>query len=241
MYKIDEKKFDDAMLRWMDCILNEQNCAAYGYSTEISFSSGWLRDQEFYKRSVWNEAQELLQHQTWRAENIAGADISKRILQCLEIKMPSGKKQNLTDWHEEDIFDYIPPQKTNQIFTPRWVVEKMVDELEAENPGCFDDPNKTFADLYMKSGLYITEIVKRLFRSEKMKALYPDDDERVRHILRHQVYGMAPTRIIYLIATNYILGFDDQLKSETTHFVQADAAAAAKDGTLDKLVKKHFG
>ena len=141
----------------------------------------------------------------------------------------------------EDIFDYIPPQKTNQIFTPRWVVQKMVDELEEQNPGCFDDPTKTFADLYMKSGLYITEIVKRLFRSEKMKEKFPDDDERIRHILRNQVYGMAPTRIIYLIATNYILGFNETLKKETKNFVQADAAEASKDGRLAELVERYFG
>ena len=71
------------------------------------------------------------------------------------------------DASDEDIFDYIPPQKTNQIFTPKNVVVKMVDALEQENPGIFDDPNRTFADLYMKSGLYITEIVKRLFRSRR--------------------------------------------------------------------------
>ena len=82
------------------------------------------------------------------------------------------KKQQLADYDEsqaEDIFDYIPPQKTNQIFTPRWVVSMMVDQLEENNPGCFDDPDKTFADLYMKSGLYITEIVKRLYRSSGLK------------------------------------------------------------------------
>ena len=155
------------------------------------------------------------------------------------------KKMELADYFNEaqteDIFDYIPPQKTNQIFTPRWVVKKMVDELEQNNPGCFDDPTKTFADLYMKSGLYITEIVKRLFRSEKMKAQFPDDEARLRHILSHQVYGMAPTRIIYLIATNYILGFDEKLKAETMNFVQADAAEAAKEGRLAELVTKHFG
>lgn len=155
------------------------------------------------------------------------------------------KKQELANYfdesHDEDIFDYIPPQKTNQIFTPRWVVQKMVDQLEENNPGCFDDPTKTFADLYMKSGLYITAIVKRLFRSEKIKEQIPDDGERIRHILRHQVYGMAPTRIIYLIATNYILGFDEKLKEETSNFVQEDAAQAAKDGTLEELVNKHFG
>ena len=155
------------------------------------------------------------------------------------------KKAELADYfdesHTEDIFDYIPPQKTNQIFTPRWVVKKMVDELEAENPGCFDNPEHTFADLYMKSGLYITEIVKRLYHSPGIKAAYPDDGERIRHILREQVYGMAPTQIIYRIATNYILGFDETLKNETKNFVQADAAEAAKNGTLEQLVEKHFG
>lgn len=155
------------------------------------------------------------------------------------------KRAELADYfdesHTEDIFDYIPPQKTNQIFTPRWVVKKMVDELEAENPGCFDDPSHTFADLYMKSGLYITEIVKRLYHSSGIKAAFPDDGERVRHILRKQVFGMAPTEIIYKIATNFILGFDDTLKAETMNFVQADAAEAAKNGTLEQLVKEKFG
>lgn len=155
------------------------------------------------------------------------------------------KRQELADYFDEskdeDIFDYIPPQKTNQIFTPRWVVQKMVDQLEEQNPGCFDDPDNTFADLYMKSGLYITEIVKRLYRSEKMKKLIPDDQERIRHILRKQVYGMAPTRIIYLIATNYILGFDPELRHETANFVEADAAEASKAGTLSELVDQCFG
>ncbi len=155
------------------------------------------------------------------------------------------KKQQLANYFdeslEEDIFDYIPPQKTNQIFTPKWVVAKMVEELEANNPVCFDDPDKTFADLYMKSGLYITEIVKRLYRSEAIKATYPDDKERIRHILQKQVYGMAPTRIIYLIATNYILGFDEDLKEEVNNFIEADAAEAAKKGELAELVNECFG
>lgn len=155
------------------------------------------------------------------------------------------KKQQLANYFDEtldeDIFDYIPPQKTNQIFTPKWVVEKMVDELETNNPGCFDNPDKTFADLYMKSGLYITEIVKRLYRSEVVKAAFPNDKERIRHILQKQVYGMAPTRIIYLIATNYILGFDEDLKEEVHNFIEADAAEAAKKGELEKLVEECFG
>lgn len=155
------------------------------------------------------------------------------------------KKEALADYFDErqtqDIFDYIPPQKTNQIFTPRWVVKKMVDELEQENPGCFDNPDATFADLYMKSGLYITEIIKRLYRSPKMKQLFPDKKARIHHILEKQVYGMAPSRIIYLIATNYIFGFDKTYKADNPHFVQEDAAEAAKNGTLQERVDVHFG
>lgn len=101
------------------------------------------------------------------------------------------------------------------------------------------EKNKAEA-LYMKSGLYITEIVKRLYNSAAMKAAIPDDRIRVRHILQKQVYGMAPTRIIYLIATNYILGFDETLKSESHNFVEADAAEASKNGTLADLVNKSF-
>lgn len=73
---------------------------------------------------------------------------------------------------KRDIFDYIPAQKTNQIFTPRRVVNQMLDLLEKENPGCFDNKDFTFIDPYMKSGLYVAEIVKRLYRSEKSKKPY---------------------------------------------------------------------
>lgn len=154
-------------------------------------------------------------------------------------------KKRLSNYFDEnsteDIFDYIPPQKTNQIFTPKKVVQQMVDLLEEENPGCFDDPDKTFADLYMKSGLYITEIVKRLYQSEAMKHHYPDGGERLRHIFAKQVYGLAPTEIIYRIATNYILGFDDTASIARHNFRKLDALEYAKTGTLERKLDEIFG
>ncbi|MDS2370254.1 restriction endonuclease, partial [Streptococcus pneumoniae] len=96
------------------------------------------------------------------------------------------KKKELADYfkdQKEDIFDYIPSQKTNQIFTPKRVVKRMVDDLEKENPGIFDDPSKTFIDLYMKSGLYIAELVKRLYNSNGLKEAFPNPEERLKHIL----------------------------------------------------------
>ena len=154
------------------------------------------------------------------------------------------KKRELANYFDEnnkkDIFDYIPPQKTNQIFTPKKIVIEMVDYLEKENPGCFDDPDKTFIDLYMKSGLYITEIVKRLYRSERMKEIYPEASDRLNHIFAKQVYGLAPTEIIYRIATNYILGFNDDLKIEKHNLKKLDSLKYAKEGNLEKKLDKIF-
>ena len=137
---------------------------------------------------------------------------------------------------EEDIFDYIPPQKTNQIFTPRSVVTMMVDALEQENPTIFQDKDKTFADLYMKSGLYLTEIVKRLYVG--LAEQIPNNEERLRHILEHQIYGFAPTEIIYRIARNFIFGFDERAQRisdahivclDTTPYARGEAAQSFED------------
>jgi superfamily II DNA or RNA helicase len=154
------------------------------------------------------------------------------------------KRRELADYFEEsdkgDIFDYIPPQRTNQIFTPKRVVKDMVDRLEKENPGCFDDPDATFADLYMKSGMYITEIVTRLYQSKRMKALFPNDAERLNHIFAKQVYGCAPTEIIYRICLRYILGFSDEIHIEKNNIRLCDTLQYAKDGTLEEKLIRLF-
>lgn len=146
------------------------------------------------------------------------------------------KKKELANYFDpevkRDIFDYIPAQKTNQIFTPRKVVNQMLDLLEKENPGCFDNKDFTFIDPYMKSGLYVVEIVKRLYRSEKIKEAFPDNKERLNHIFGKQVYGLAPTEIIYRIASNFILGFEDEIKIEKHNLRLLDS--------LDSIQKDKF-
>lgn len=154
-------------------------------------------------------------------------------------------RKALADYFEDsstsDIFDYIPPQKTNQIYTPRNTVKDMVDMLEKENPGCFDNPDKNFIDMYMKSGLYLTEIVKRLFRSEKMKQLFPNKEDRLKHIFANQVYGLAPTEIIYNIAKNFILGFSNDVEIKQHNLRQADSLKLIQDGKLEEYLDKEFG
>lgn len=151
------------------------------------------------------------------------------------------KKKELANYFDpevkRDIFDYIPAQKTNQIFTPRKVVNQMLDLLEKENPGCFDNKDFTFIDPYMKSGLYVAEIVKRLYRSEKIKEAFPNDRDRLNHIFGKQVYGLAPTEIIYRIASNSILGFEDEIKIEKHNLRLLDSLnSIQKDKFEDDLV-----
>ena len=144
---------------------------------------------------------------------------------------------------EEDIFDYIPPQKTNQIFTPKKVVKMMVDKLEQGDPDIFTNPETTFADLYIKSGLYITEIVKRLYLG--LEHEIPDPDKRLKHILENQVYGFAPSEIIYNIARNFIFGFDERAENiNKSHIVYLDTTPYAKGETemsFEEKCDKIFG
>ena len=142
---------------------------------------------------------------------------------------------------EEDIFDYIPPQQTNQIFTPKKVVKMMIDKLQEESPEDFTNPDRTFADLYMKSGLYITEIVKRLYVG--LEDNIPDENERLKHILEHQVYGFAPSEIIYNIARNFIFGFDENANNiNDSHIVYLDTTSFARgEGDFEAKCDELFG
>lgn len=145
------------------------------------------------------------------------------------------------DSQEEDIFDYIPPQQTNQIFTPKRVVKMMVDKLEEENPEIFSDSSRTFADLYVKSGLYLTEIVQRLYKG--LEDEIPDSNARLKHILENQIYGFAPSEIIYNIARNFIFGFDERAENiNKSHIVYLDTTPYAKgEGDFEAKCYELFG
>ena len=148
------------------------------------------------------------------------------------------KKEQLADYFtaEEDIFELIPNQKTNQIFTPKKVVQMMVDSLEDRDPSIFTRTDTTFIDLYMKSGMYITEIVKKLFKNTRKK--YRSDKNCLKHIFENQVYGLAPTPILQGITQSYIFGFDTDREISRKNFIQHDLTPnKLEDLTKGKLHK----
>lgn len=141
------------------------------------------------------------------------------------------------DSMEEDIFDYIPPQKTNQIFTPKRVVKNMINILEEENPNIFSDKTTKFADLYVKSGLYITEIVKKL--NEGLKNQIPNQQDRIKWILENQVYTCAPSNIIYNIVKNFV--YNDMVDVSTKNLIEVDTMKLASEEKLSAKIYKTFG
>ena len=150
------------------------------------------------------------------------------------------KKDQLANYFttEEDIFELIPNQKTNQIFTPKKVVQMMINKLEEHEPSLFTRTDSTFIDLYMKSGMYITEIVKKLFNNTRKN--YQSDDECLKHILEHQVFGLAPTPILQGITQAYIFGFDTEHKISRKNFIQHDLTLEAQQDIAKQKLQELF-
>lgn len=155
------------------------------------------------------------------------------------------KKEALADYFDdsltENIFAYVPQQKTSLVFTPQAVVEMMVDQLAEQNPGIFADPDKTFADLFSTAGLFIMELVRRL--DTGLAPVIPDQNERLRHILTSQVYEMSHNEILHRITIEAVSGGVEERKrwiEESGHFQVGNLAKmtpaerqAAVDAMLD--------
>ena len=92
----------------------------------------------------------------------------------------------------------------------------------------------------MKSGMYITEIVTRIYQSKRMQVLFPDSGKSLNHIFARQVYGCTPTEMIYRICLRYILGFSDTISISKNNIKRCDTLQYAKDGTLREKLEELF-
>lgn len=150
-------------------------------------------------------------------------------------------KEELSNYYSKsqskDIFDYIPPQRTNQIFTPKKVVTLMLNLLEKEIPDVFKSKHTKFADLYAKSGIYLVEIIKRLNKGIEDKI--PNEKDRIKWIIENQIYACAPTNIICNIVKNYIMSDFEYI--DCKNIVKVDMAYFSQEGTLKEEVEKIWG
>ena len=97
--------------------------------------------------------------------------------------------------YNPDVLNCLANLSNDEVFTPPELANKMLDLLPQE---LFQNPNTTFLDPFTKSGVFLREIVKRLDRG--LEKRIPDRQERIDHILKKQVFGIAITELTSLLA-----------------------------------------
>lgn len=97
--------------------------------------------------------------------------------------------------YNPDVLTCIANLSSDEVFTPPQVVNRMLDLLP---PELWSDPDATFLDPGCKSGVFLREIAKRL--DAGLERQIPDRQERVNHIFRNQLYGLAITELTALLS-----------------------------------------
>ena len=101
----------------------------------------------------------------------------------------------LLSQHNPDVLSCLANLSSDEVFTPPSVVNQMLDMLPQE---LFCNPDTTFLDPGTKSGVFLREIAKRLIAG--LENQIPDLDERVDHIFKKQLFGIATTQLTSLLA-----------------------------------------
>lgn len=100
-----------------------------------------------------------------------------------------------TNIYTPDVLNCIANLSNDEVFTPPEIANKMLDLLPQE---LFENPDTKFLDPACKSGVFLREIAKRLNKGLKKKI--PDFRERVDHIFKNQIYGIAITELTSLLS-----------------------------------------
>ena len=102
---------------------------------------------------------------------------------------------NVVTGYNPDVLTCLANLSNDEVFTPPEIANAMLDMLPQE---LFADPNSTFFDPAVKSGVFLREIAKRL--NEGLANQIPDLQERLDHIFHKQLYGIAITELTSLLS-----------------------------------------
>ena len=97
--------------------------------------------------------------------------------------------------YNPDVLSCLANLSNDEVFTPPEIANRMLDLLPRE---IWSDSKVKFLDPFCKSGVFLREITKRLL--DGLSEEIPDMQERLDHILHHQVYGMAITELTSLVS-----------------------------------------
>lgn len=92
--------------------------------------------------------------------------------------------------YNPDVLTCLANLSNDEVFTPPDVANRMLDTLPNE---LWSNPEAKFLDPFCKTGVFLREIAKRLLKG--LESQIPDLQERIDHIMHHQLYGIGITEL----------------------------------------------
>ncbi len=127
--------------------------------------------------------------------------------------------------YNPDVLTCLANLSNDEVFTPPTIVNQMLNTLPKD---LWKNSKTKFLDPFTKSGVFLREIVKRL--NAGLEKEIPDLQERINHILKNQVYGIAITELTALLTRRslYCSKYANGEKSITNIFENENGNIAYK-------------
>jgi len=97
--------------------------------------------------------------------------------------------------YNPDVLSCLANLSNDEVFTPPNLVNEILDLLPKE---IWVNKDSKFLDPVSKSGVFLREIAKRLMAG--LEKQMPDKQERINHIFKNQLYGIAITELTSLLS-----------------------------------------
>lgn len=101
--------------------------------------------------------------------------------------------------YNPDVLTCLANLSSDEVFTPTSLANKMLDLLPSE---IWSNEDARFLDPATKTGIFLREIAKRLMKG--LEKQIPDRQERINHIFKNQLYGIAITELTALLSRRSI-------------------------------------
>jgi site-specific DNA-methyltransferase (adenine-specific) len=102
---------------------------------------------------------------------------------------------NASNSYNPDVLTCLANLSNDEVFTPPEIANNVLDLLPSK---IWSDKSATFLDPGTKTGIFLREVIKRL--DVGLKLVIPDKEDRIRHILKNQIFGIAITELTSLLA-----------------------------------------
>lgn len=141
-----------------------------------------------------------------------------------------------------DVLTSIANLSNDEVFTPPELANKMLDALEDawakshDGASIWRNSEVKFLDPFAKTGVFLREITGRLVRG--LEEEIPDLQQRVDHVLKNQVFGLAITRLTGLVARRSV--YCSKL-ANGEHSIVSDFSTAAGNIWFERLEHSWVG